>query len=429
MIAATGVFVAAEFALVAADRNKISRDAEAGNRRARTVRGLLRRMSFHLSGAQLGITVTSLVLGFVAEPVIAELLHPLLGFAPEAARNAIGVVASLAIATFAAMVLGELVPKTMAIANPERATYLLGPFLHVYGLVFGPIISVLNGSANALVRKLGIEPKEELESVRSLSELTLVVQESAEGGALADSASRLFTRSVRFSQKIAADVLIPRVEVVAVGRDQNLDELVRAAAECGHSRFPVYGNDLDDIVGIVHVKQVHECPVGRRSTTQVSSIMTEIGAVPETRDLQSLLIEMRDRRTHLVAVIDEYGGTAGIITLEDLLEEIVGEIDDEYDPLTPSLTHRLPSGSYVVSGALHPDEVLDATGFAMPEGEYETLAGLVLDRLGHLPVPGESFEHDGWQLVVEEMDRRRVARVRIEPATPLPSDSDESEAT
>ncbi|MBI2705648.1 MAG: HlyC/CorC family transporter [Actinobacteria bacterium] len=416
MVAATAVFVAAEFALVAADRSKVNRAADGGDKRARIVQGLLRRMSFHLSGAQLGITITSLVLGFVSEPTIARLLEPVLyPLLPDAFERAVSITVALLIATFAAMVLGELVPKTLSIAHPEATTYRLARFLRIYGVVFGPIISVLNRAANWLVRKLGIEPKEELSSVRSLSELTLVVQASAEEGALAGNASRLFARSVRFSEKTAADVLVPRVEIVAIGREDSLQDLVAAAATSGHSRFPVFGSDLDDIVGVVHVKQVHDVPADERCRVAVASIMQPIVAVPETRDLQSLLIEMRDERTHLVVVVDEYGGTAGIVALEDLLEEIVGEIDDEYDPLTPSLTHRLPSGSYVVSGSLHPDEVLDATGFAMPRGEYETLAGFVLEQLGHLPQPGEAFEREDWRLVVEEMDKRRVARVRIEP--------------
>jgi len=417
LVVATAFFVAAEFALVAADRNKVSKLADAGDRRARTVEVLLRRLNFHLSGAQLGITLTSLLLGFVAEPVIAELLHPLIGsFMPERATTAVSLVVALALATFLAMVLGELVPKTLAIADPERAALRLATSVRVYGLVFGPVISLLNWAANWLVRRLGIEPREELFSVRSLSELTTVVQRSAEVGTMAGSASRLFTRSVRFAHKSAADILIPRVAVDAVARDDMLQDVVRAAGSSGHSRFPVYGNDLDDIVGLVHVRQVHEVPFELRAETTVASVMREVVAVPETRDLQSLLIQMRNDRVQLVVVVDEYGGTSGIVTLEDLIEEIVGEIDDEYDPLTPSLIRQLGAGSFVVSGSLHLDEVLEATGFEMPDGAYETLAGFVLDRLGHVPGPGESLQLDGWRLVVEEMDRRRITRVRVEKA-------------
>jgi CBS domain containing-hemolysin-like protein len=197
------------------------------------------------------------------------------------------------------------------------------------------------------------------------------------------------------------------------------------ATTSGHSRLLVFGNDLDDIQGDIHVKQVHAVPTGQRATTTVASLMHEVVAVPETRDLESLLVEMRDQREHLVVVVDEYGGTAGIVTLEDLLEEIVGEIDDEYDVLTPSLSQRLPSGSFLLAGGLHPDEVFEASGLRLPEGEFETLAGFVLEQLGHLPDAGESFDHLGWRVVVDDMDKRRVARVRLTAPPPIDDDDEE----
>jgi CBS domain containing-hemolysin-like protein len=423
LIAATGVFVAAELSLVASDRSKLERAADGGDRASRAALGLVRRLALSLSGTQLGVTACSLGLGILSEPVIAHLIEPLFSpWLPETASQVVAIVLALAIATVAEMVLGELVPKTLAIARPERTARRVAPFLRIYGFVFGPIIKVLNGAANGIVRRLGIEPKGELSSVSTLSELALVVQASANEGELAQSASRLLTRSIRFGEKTAADVLVPRVELVAVPADASLTELIAVATTSGHSRLLVYGNDLDDIVGVVHVKQVHAVPGRERATTSVAALMHDIVAVPETRDLESLLIEMRDRREHLVVVIDEYGGTSGIVTLEDLLEEIVGEIDDEYDTLTPSLSQRLPSGSFVLSASLHPDEVLEAAGFDLPDGEFETLAGFVLDRLGHLPQPGESFVYAGWELVVEEMDKRRVARVRLTTPPPEPED-------
>jgi CBS domain containing-hemolysin-like protein len=279
--------------------------------------------------------------------------------------------------------------------------------------------------AKGIVRRLGVEPKDELSGVTSLSELSLVVQASAQEGELAQSASRLLTRSIRFGEKTAADVLVPRVELVAVPAEASLTELITVATTSGHSRLLVFGNDLDDIQGVIHVKQVHAVPTGQRATTTVASLMHEVVAVPETRDLESLLVEMRDQREHLVVVVDEYGGTAGIVTLEDLLEEIVGEIDDEYDVLTPSLSQRLPSGSFLLAGGLHPDEVLEASGLRLPEGEFETLAGFVLEQLGHLPDAGESFDHLGWRVVVDDMDKRRVARVRLTAPPPIDDDDEE----
>jgi len=426
LIGVTGVFVAAEFGLVAADRNRITSLAAAGSRRARLVRGLLAKLSFQLSGAQLGITVTSLLLGFLAEPVLAELIQPLLEpWLGERLVRGVSIAIALALATVFQMVLGELIPKTVAIAKPETTVLWLAPFLQFYATVFGPIIRVLNGAANWTVRRLGIEPREELEAVRSLPELARLLEASVEEGTIGDSASTLFTRSVRFADKTAADALVPRGSVSALAVDDQVAELVALAGRTGFSRFPVFGADLDDIVGVVLVKSVHSLPPDVRATTPVRDLMGEIMAVPETRSLQGLLADMRNSRNHLAVVVDEYGGTAGIITLEDVVEEIVGEIDDEYDPRQPRLT-EVPRGvgPWLIPATLHPDEVIDATGFEVPEGEYETLAGFVLDQLGRIPVPGDEFTYGHHRLEVEEMDGLRVATVRL---TRLDGGGDDSE--
>jgi CBS domain containing-hemolysin-like protein len=279
--------------------------------------------------------------------------------------------------------------------------------------VFSPVIGVLNAAANRVVRALGIEPREELSHVRSLPELALLFQASADGGTLAGNASALLTRSVRFSEKSAADVLVPRVAVRAISAESTASDLVTLAAATGFSRFPVYGVDLDDVAGVVHVKTVHAVPVDERGATPVARLMADVIAVPESRQLSDILFDIRWSRNHLVVVVDEYGGTAGILTLEDVLEEIVGEIDDEYDLLTSRLAVEEVPGTYVLSGALHADEVSDAIGFEVPPGEYETLAGFVLDQLGHIPEAGEHFDHDGWAFEVVGLDRRRVTGVRV----------------
>jgi CBS domain containing-hemolysin-like protein len=426
LIAANGVFVAAEFALVAADRSRVEALAEDGSRRARLVATLLRRLSLELSGAQLGITVTSLLLGFLAGPVIAQLLEPVLRpLIGESLVRGVSIAVAFLVATVLQMVVGELTPKTVAIAKPETAALWLAPFLQVYGTLFGPIIRLLNHAANWTVRRLGVEPKEELESVRSLSELARLLSASAEEGTIGGNASSLFARSVRFADKTAADALVPRVRVSAVAVDDCASDLVDLAARTGFSRFPVYRVDLDDIVGVVLVKIVHGLAPGLRATTPIGEIMSEVVVVPETRSLQGLLADMRTARNHLAVVVDEYGGTAGIITLEDVIEEIVGEIDDEYDRQEPRLTDvGRAQGPWLLSGSLHPDEVGEATGFEPPEGEYETLAGFVLDRLGRIPDEGDRFVFDGWQLEVAAMDGLRVATVAIEREGPLPDAAD-----
>jgi CBS domain containing-hemolysin-like protein len=409
------VFVAAEFALVAADRTRIEQRAADGSRGAHTTLALLKRLSFHLSGAQLGITLVSLVLGFIAEPVVAELLRPLIEPIAGGSTTTVSIIVALVLATVLQMVLGELIPKGLAIAAPERASIMLAPFVRIYGIVFGPVISFLNGAANATVRRLGIEPQEELSHVRTLRELSLVIQASAEGGTIAGSASELLARSIRFSEKTAADVLVPRVEVRALASDATIADLVQVARDTGHSRFPIYGADLDDIVGVVHVKAAQAVPFGEREQVRLITVMAPIQAVPETRDLEDVLSDMRASRSHLVVAVDEYGGTAGILTLEDIVEEIVGEIDDEHDTASPPAATGNDAGELVVAGSLHADELEEATGFEMPEGEYETIAGFILDQLGSIPVVGETVTHEGWRLSVEAVDRRRVTLVRLRP--------------
>ena len=406
LVLGTSFFVAVEFALVAVDRARIDRQAAEGDRRARVVAGLLSQLSFHLSGAQLGITITSVVLGFIAEPVVAELLEPAFGRGPS-------IVTALVLATVFQMVVGELVPKAVAIARPDRSARVLAPFAAVYGRLFGPLIRLLNNAANRAVRRFGIEPVEELTSVRSLEELEYLIRSSGEEGTLAPEAYSLVRRALRFEDKIAADALVPRVDVVWIPADASVADLVGLAVESGRSRFPVCGVDLDDVVGVVHVKDVYRLPYEDRATTPVSQITIEAWVVPEVADLGELLDEFRRLGTHLAIVVDEYGGTAGVLTLEDVLEELVGEIDDEHDAAPHRLSAVLPVGIHELPGTLHPDEVLDACGFEIPEGPYETLAGFVVDRLARIPEAGARFEHAGWHVEVVEMDRLRVALVRL----------------
>jgi CBS domain containing-hemolysin-like protein len=418
LILATGFFVAIEFALVAIDRDRVELDVAAGSRGAKATSSALRRLSFHLSGAQLGITVTSLVVGFIAEPTIAAALDPLVSAAVGERRSgAVSITLALILATIVSMVLGELVPKSIAIARPRPTAYVLAGPMVVISRLLGPLITFLNGAANWTVRRFGIEPQEELTSVRSLQELELLIRSSGEEGTLEPEALTLLTRSIRFGEKDAADALVPRRSVSSVPIDETVQDLAEKAVATGHSRFPVIGVDLDDVRGVVHVKDVYGVPFAARATTPVERIMAPAFVVPETRDLADLLVDLRRRGSHLAVVVDEHGGTAGIITLEDILEEIVGEIDDEHDRPAHRLTVVERGGEWLLDGSLHADEVFDACGFRIPEGDYETLAGFVLERLGRIPEVGEELAHDGWRLRVAARDHLRVATVwlRHEP--------------
>jgi CBS domain containing-hemolysin-like protein len=389
-------------------------DAAGGDRRATATKGALHRLSFHLSGAQLGIPVTSLIVGFIAEPTVAGALEPLAeSLVGERRAHGVAVAVALLLVTVLSMVAGELVPKSIAIARARRVAYLLVPVMLVVDRVFGPVISFLNGAANWTVRRFGIEPQEELTSVRSLEEFELLIRSSGEEGTLEPQSLTLLTRSLRFGAKDAADALIPRRSVVTVSVDDNVQELAALAVASGHSRFPVVGADLDDVHGVVHVKDVYSVPFDDRPTTPVTELMVTPFVVPETRDLASLLVDLRHMGTHLAVVVDEHGGTAGIITLEDVLEEIVGEIDDEHDRPAPRLTGVVRPGEWRLAGSLHRDEVFDACGFSVPDGDYETLAGFVLAALGRIPAVGDGFDHDGWHVTVAGLDGLRVSEVTL----------------
>ncbi len=358
----------------------------------------------------------------MAEPAVARLIEPALSpVVGEAATRGVSLVIAIVLATFVQMTVGELVPKGLAIARPETTAFLLAPAITVYGIVFGPLIKLLDGAANRAVRLLGIEPADELSRVRTLPELKALVESSREGGTLDIGASELLTRTIRFEGKVAEDVLIARTAVAALPRDATIADLVQLAITSGHSRFPVYADDLDEVLGVVHVRRVHGVPAAERAITQVIGFIEPVFAVPESRDLAEVLIDLHRENAHLAVVVDEYGGTAGIITLEDILEEIVGEIADEHDPLEQPMSRSTADGEWVVAGTTHPDELADRTTLLIPDGEYETLAGFLLDRLGHIPGAGEIVVFEGWTLRVESMDRRRIAEVRVQSPTFLRS--------
>jgi CBS domain containing-hemolysin-like protein len=385
------------------------------------VSSALGRLSFHLSGVQLGITVASLVLGFVAEPTIARALRaPLEHAMSRSTAETVSVVVALAIATVVQMVVGELIPKAVAVSRPMQTAHSLAIPMVVYMRVSAPLVRLFGGVADRAVRLLGIEPTEELSTVRSRQELVSLVRTSRTEGTIDENEAVLLTRAFRFGDKSAADALTPRPDVRTLGVDDLGAALLEQSNATGLSRFPVIATDLDDIVGVVHVKSLIDVPFEERSGVAMRDLMVEPFVVPESRDLGHLLLEMRERRAQMAVVLDEYGGTAGIVTLEDLLEEIVGEIEDEYDP-TRRVTRPL-GRTLLVPGGLHRDEVVDVLGLELPEGAYETLAGFLLDRFGHIPVVGEEVEHEGWRFAVVAMDRRRIETVQAVRPVPAPDE-------
>ncbi|MEZ5239515.1 MAG: hemolysin family protein [Microthrixaceae bacterium] len=415
LVLANAFFVAAEFALVAVDRTRLDLLADKGNRAARVALGLLGRLSFNLSGAQLGITITSLALGLLTEPVFARALEPLVsGVVGDASALAISIVIALAVTTTVQMVLGELVPKSVAVAKPLESTLWLSRAFRTYAVVLRPAIAVCNSTANALLRVAGMEPTEELSNVRSREELRRLVATSREGGTIRVQTADLLDRTFRFGDKTVADALTPRPEVEALEMDGTFGDLLDRSAATGLSRFPVHDGDLDDVRGVVHVKDVLTVPRTSRRSEPLRRIVHPVTMVPESKLLDDMLDEFATGSgAHLAVVLDEYGATAGIITIEDLVEQIVGDIADEHDLDRGRPRVRRWRGAHLLSGRLHPDEVLEACGFEIPEGDYDTLAGFVLERLGRIPRVGDRFVEDSWAFEITEMENLRVATVRV----------------
>lgn len=406
LLVVNAFFVAAEFSLVAVERARIDAASEAGERPARRVRRLQESLTRHLSGAQFGITLAALLLGFVAEPTVARILNG------DAHATGASVALAIGMATVLHLVVAEQVPKYVALAIPERTALALAPAITAYGVATRLLVDLLNRTANAIVRFLGVEPKGQIQTSRTLDELEDLIETSADDGSIDPDEATLLLRSIRFADKTAADALVPRVAIEALQRDEPATALVQLSLDSGHSRFPVYGVDLDDIVGVVHVKSLYGRPAAERGRVPVVDLMHQVLAVPETRELEDVLADMRVRRNQLAVVVDEHGGTAGIITLEDILEEILGEIGDETDRVEVR-TRSEAQGSTVVSGRLNLDEVEEATGFRVPEGPYETLAGFVVARMGYLPEVSDMVVFDGWRIEVVAVDGHRVATLRI----------------
>ena len=418
LTAGTAVFVAAEFSLVALDRPTVQQAVDGGDGRARVVLQSLRGLSTQLSAAQVGITVTTLVVGYLAQPSLGKLLRgPLLAARlPEEARDAAATTLALLFVTIFSMVFGELLPQFLGISAPLATAKVVAVPVRMFAMLTRPLIIVLNGSANRFLRALGITPQEELSGARTPQELASLVRRSAQQGTLEQTTARMLTRTLDFGDRTAADVMTPRVRGTAVERTASAEDVIRLARQTGHSRFPVIGDDWDDIDGMVHVKKAIAVPQARRSDVPVSALMVPQVLVPETIRLDPLLLQLRAAGLQMAIVVDEYGGTSGVVTLEDVVEEIVGEVSDEHDR-SRSNGQQLVDGSWTVPGLWRPDEVRDQLGAVIPDGpSYETAGGYVMAVLGRIPDVGDELTIPGWTLQVSRMEGRRVDRIRFIPA-------------
>ncbi|QES39855.1 MULTISPECIES: hemolysin family protein [Streptomyces] len=427
---ACGVFVAAEFSLTTVERSELERAVERGERGAAGALKAVKNLTFQLSGAQLGITVTNLVVGMLSEPSIAALIAgPLrdLGI-PRSAASSVALVIGTALSTVFLMVIGELVPKNWAISSPLAVAKRVATPQRLFSAAFRPFIAHLNNTANRSVRRFGIEPAEELASARGPKELIALARHSAKEGALEADTAELFVRTLNLADLTAENVMTPRVQVMALETHATCEDVANATRATGLSRFPVYRGNLDTVVGVAHIKDVLAVPAERRPRVSVAELMREPLLVPETLTVDRLLDRLSGKRT-MAVVIDEYGGTAGVATLEDIVEEVVGEVRDEHDPHeTPDISHEGTDDDgrtlYSADGAARTDQ-LARVGLRVPDGPYETLAGLVATELGRIPAVGDGVEVGGWRLDVVDASGRRAARVMLH----APLDADDSDDT
>jgi CBS domain containing-hemolysin-like protein len=425
LTAGTAVFVAAEFSLTALERSTVDSNARSGGRRDKLVQRAHKTLSFQLSGAQVGISITTLITGYLAEPLLAELLKPLFAAMSlnEGLADGLSLGLALLIATSVSMVFGELVPQYLAVAKPmETARVVAGPQL-LFSMFTRPLIFLTNGSANWILRRLGIEPAEELRSARSPQELVSLVRNSARQGSIDITTATLMDRSLRFGTRSAEELMTPRSKIEALGADDTVADLVDEAIKTGYSRFPIIDGDLDETMGIVHVKQVFSIPPAQWEYTKLASIAQPVPVVPSTLDGDAVMAQILASALQTALVADEYGGIAGMVTGEDLIEEIVGDVRDEHDDVSPDVVRT--GDDWLVSGLLRIDEVDTETPFRAHHGEYETIGGLVLQELGHIPEEGESvelseFDPDSpndeqvrWRATVERMDGRRIDLIKL----------------
>ncbi len=415
LVTANGFFVAAEFALVGARRTRIDAWANAGHRGARVARAAIQRLDHYISGTQLGITLASLGLGWVGESTIASLIVGLFDGLP-APWNAIGthLVAGAIAFTFITImhiVLGELAPKSLALLFPEQtAMWTAGPLI-VFSRVMFPFIKLLNGLANLLLRSVGLRAPTELERVHRPEEIEMLLTQSYEHGLLREEPVEMIRGVFDLSETAVTEVMTPRIEVIALPRDTPIEQAANFILEQGHSRYPVYHGTIDHVDGIVLARDVWRAQ--RDGRQSLADIVREALFVPDTKRIEQLLRDMQAEQTHIAIVVDEFGGTAGIVTIEDLVEEIVGEIEDELDEAAAPQLEDAPTGEVLLRGRVPISEVNDRYGLELPDEDYTTVGGFVLGRLGRIAKVGDEVPFRGGRLRVLNMKGRRVDRLAL----------------
>ena len=431
LVLANGFFVAAEFALISIRRTRVEELIQQGQTSAKAVKKALEDPDRFIAATQLGVTMASLGLGWLGEPALAPFILPVVNLLPPAwvglASRSISAVISFVIITCLLVVVGELTPKSIALQKTEQTALFVARPTLAAEVLFKPAIWVLTGAGNRLLRILGLSASGQHQQVHSVEELKMLVEASEAGGVLEDVERDMLHAVFDFGDLTAHEVMVPRTEIIAIDAEAPVEELIELIAEHPLSKFPVYEGDLDHVLGIAHVKDLLRVPLEARRTSAVRSLVRDAMFVPATLKLDALLQQFRARHHHLAIVLDEYGGTAGLVTLDDLMEEIVGEVSDTFDQAAPAI-QQLPDGSALVDGLTQIDEVNEHFGLELHDDYYDTIAGFVLGRLGRPAKVGDCVSAEGVDLKVEALDGRRIAQLSVFPKPLAGSASPEAES-
>ncbi len=425
LVLANAFFVAAEFSLVSVRKTRIAELVARGHVAAKAVEKAINNPDQVIAATQLGITLSSLGLGWLGEPALSHIIEPLVEMFPVEFQAGVSHTISAAIAftiiTFLHVVAGELAPKSIALQDPEKTSLFVARPTLWTETIFKPAIWLLNGTGNALLRLFGVQPASGHELVHSVEELRMIVTASTEGGAVEEDEREMLHAVFDFRELVVRQVMVPRTEIIAVEADISLNDIITLTSESTYTKFPVYDDSLDQVLGVVHVKDLltaMQSPDCYNCTAR--DFLREAIFVPETGSVRSLLNQFRDRRQHIAIVLDEYGGTAGMVTLEDLLEEIVGEVSDPFDLDDPSFQMQA-DGTVLIDGLALIDEVNQYLGLELADPDYDTIAGYFLGKIGRIPQQGDVLALDDLTLKVEQMDGMRIARVSLGRADPSPT--------
>ncbi|MEZ4241630.1 MAG: hemolysin family protein [Myxococcota bacterium] len=418
LIFANGFFVAAEFGLVKVRSTQLEVSAAEGNRLAGVARGMLDHLDSYLSATQLGITLTSLGLGWVGEPAVAAALGPLFALTPlsEEAVHSVSMVIGFGLISFLHIVLGEVAPKSLAIARPVTTSTIVAGPMRVFHWLFYPPLIVLNAASNGVLRLFGVEPAGTHSLAVHGDELVRIVEESAAGGTISVGEGEMVSNVFAFSHRVAREIMVPRNRVHGIDLLEPIEPQLADALEQGHSRCPVYEGDLDAVVGMLHLKDLLKQDVASISQVELRKMLRQPLFVPESLRAEKVMRRMQARRTHLAVVVDEHGGVAGVVSLEDALEELVGDIQDEYDE---ELQDVQPiDGGFALSGSVLLEDLAPLLQIRVPDSDSDTLQGWLMEHLERIPRPGDRLVLDGWRFDVVEVEQRTVTRAEAHPAAP-----------